>query len=412
MGEVITIGLDIAKNVFQVHCVDGGGAVVIRKRVSRSKVLEFFAGLPSCLVGIEACPSAHHWGRELQSLGHTVKLLPPSYVKAYLKRSKNDANDAAAICEAVTRPSMRFVPLKTREQQAALMLHRTRQLLVCQRTMLSNALRGHLAELGIVSAKGRNGTSELLGIIADAEGHRVPPAARANLEVLARQYRAIAVEIGLIDKSILAWHRTWRISSTRPAASKECTSSVLPCVREAVRLLASVLRRPSRHRQRYRAIPGEISAFAGRYVLRDAVELLGDVVVRPSFGVGPIRGKDVVGAPAQKEIVGLAEQLTDLFAEHWIGTRQRRSPAAELESAGRILFRPAWRLHDAVHRNHCTNDDFPHGSLSLLEPRTNGPIPIRHGSRAARSAQNGAAARGASLIGIKFVVNVPNYATC
>ena len=208
MGEVITVGLDIAKNVFQVHCVDGSGAVVTRKRVSRSKVLKFFAALPSCLVGIEACPSAHHWGRELQSLGHTVKLLPPSYVKAYLKRSKNDANDAAAICEAVTRPSMRFVPLKTREQQAALMLHRTRHLLVRQRTMLSNALRGHLAELGIVSAKGRNGTGELLGIIADAGDQRVPPAARAILQVLARQYHAIAVEIGLIDKSILAWHRT------------------------------------------------------------------------------------------------------------------------------------------------------------------------------------------------------------
>jgi len=142
MGEVSTIGLDIAKSVFQVHGVDVAGAVVIRKRVGRAKVLEYFGELPPCLVGIEACPSAHHWGRELQALGHTVKLIPPSYVKAYLKRSKNDANDAAAICEAVTRPSMRFVPIKTKEQQTALMLHRTRQLLVRQRTMLSNALRG------------------------------------------------------------------------------------------------------------------------------------------------------------------------------------------------------------------------------------------------------------------------------
>ena len=156
MGEVITIGLDIAKSVFQAHGVDGAGAVVIRKRVSRAKLLGFFASLQPCLVGIEACPAAHHWGRELQALGHTVKLMPPSYVKAYLKRSKNDANDAAAICEAVTRPSMRFVPIKTKEQQAALMLQRARQLLVRQRTMLSNAIRGHLAELGIVSAKGRN----------------------------------------------------------------------------------------------------------------------------------------------------------------------------------------------------------------------------------------------------------------
>src|SRR5437762_2455984 len=130
MGEVSTIGLDIAKSVFQVHGVDDDGTVVVRKRVSRAKVLEFFSTLPSCVVGIEACPSAHHWSRELRALGHTVRLMPPSYVKAYLKRSKNDANDAAAICEAVTRPSMRFVPTKTEQQQSGLMLHRSRQLLV------------------------------------------------------------------------------------------------------------------------------------------------------------------------------------------------------------------------------------------------------------------------------------------
>jgi transposase len=212
MGEVSTIGLDIALAVFQVHGVDGAGAVVIRKRISRLKMLEFFAGLPPCLIEIEACPSAHHWGRELQALGHAVKLMPPSYVKAYLKRSKNDANDAAAICEAVTRPSMRFVPIKTKEQQAALMLHRTRQLLVRQRTMLSNAIRGHLAELGIVSAKGRKGTSELLGIIADGADNRVPPVARGMLGVLARQYSVIGAEIGSIEKSILAWHRSCEAS--------------------------------------------------------------------------------------------------------------------------------------------------------------------------------------------------------
>lgn len=212
MGEVTTIGMDIAKSVFQVHGVDAAGSVTIRKRIGRAKVLEYFGELPPCLVGIEACPSAHHWGRELQSLGHTVRLIPPSYVKAYLKRSKNDANDAAAICEAVTRPSMRFVPIKTPEQQSALMLHRTRQLLVRQRTMLSNALRGHLAELGIVSAKGRNGTAELLEIIADGADSRVSPAARGVLEVLARQYGVVGTEIASIDKSIMALHRTCEAS--------------------------------------------------------------------------------------------------------------------------------------------------------------------------------------------------------
>ena len=169
MDEVSTIGLDIAKSVFQVHGVDTAGAVVIRKRVSRAKVLEYFGELPPCLVGIEACPSAHHWGRELQGLGHTVRLIPPSYVKAYLKRGKNDANDAAAICEAVTRPSMRFVPIKTKEQQTALMLHRARQLLVRQRTMLSNALRGTWRSLAscrpraAVARRSYSGSSRMAG---------------------------------------------------------------------------------------------------------------------------------------------------------------------------------------------------------------------------------------------------------
>ncbi len=208
MGEGITIGLDIAKSVFQVHGVDAAGAVVIRKRISRAKVLEFFTTLPCCLVGIEACPSAHHWSRKLQALGHTVRLMPPSYVKAYLKRSKNDANDAAAICEAVTRPSMRFVPTKSEQQQSGLMLHRGRQLLVRQRTMVSNAIRGHMAELGIISAKGRNGAAELLEIIESHEDDRVPAAARFSLEVLARQYANTTAEIRAIEKHIHAWHRS------------------------------------------------------------------------------------------------------------------------------------------------------------------------------------------------------------
>ena len=208
MAEVSTIGLDIAKSVFQIHGVDVEGAVVIRKRVNRAKVLEFFAALPSCLVGIEACPTAHHWSRRLQALGHTVRLMPPSYVKAYLKRSKNDANDAAAICEAVMRPSMRFVATKSEQQQSILMLHRSRQLLVRQRTMLSNAIRGHMAEFGIVSAKGRNGTAELLAILANEQDDRFPIAARFSLDVLARQYAVLTTEISIIEKRIHAWHRT------------------------------------------------------------------------------------------------------------------------------------------------------------------------------------------------------------
>ena len=156
--QISTIGIDLAKNVFQVHGVDAAGKVVITKKLRRSQVIgRCSRSCPPCLVGMEACATAHHWARELDALGHDVRLMPASYVKAYVKRGKNDAADAAAICEAVTRPSMRFVPIKTAEQQAALMLHRARDLLVRQRTQLINALRAHLAELGLVAATGRDG---------------------------------------------------------------------------------------------------------------------------------------------------------------------------------------------------------------------------------------------------------------
>ena len=154
MEEVSTIGLDLAKSVFQVHGIDAAGRVVVRRQLRRGEVLGFFARLRPCLVGMEACATAHHWGRELTRLGHTVKLMPPAYVKPYVKRGKTDAADAEAIAEAVTRPTMRFVAVKSMDQQAVLMLHKVRDLLVRQRTMLINALRGHLAEFGVVTARG------------------------------------------------------------------------------------------------------------------------------------------------------------------------------------------------------------------------------------------------------------------
>src|SRR6476469_7710253 len=208
MGEVSTIGLDIAKSVFQVHGVDVAGAVVISKRINRAKVLEYFGELPPCLVGIEACPSVHHWGRELQKLGHVIRLIPPSYVKAYLKRSKNDANDAAAICEAVTRANMRFVPTKTSEQQSCLMLHRTRHLFIRQQTAVINSIRAHLAEFGIVAPVGRKGVTELLHIVADPSDKRVPEVARACLAALGNQLLSLKEQIVEFDRRINAWHRS------------------------------------------------------------------------------------------------------------------------------------------------------------------------------------------------------------
>ena len=206
--QVSTIGLDIAKNVFQVHGVDEEGKVVITRQLRRGQVIVFFKKLAPCLIGMEACATAHHWGRELTELGHTVRLMPASYVKAYVKRSKNDAVDAAANCEAVTRPSMRFVPIKTIDQQAALMLHRSRSLLIRQRTQLINALRAHLAELGLIAAKGKDGVKGLVTIVIDgANSSQLPEPMRQALQPLVMQLAALQEQIGQIERSIHAQHR-------------------------------------------------------------------------------------------------------------------------------------------------------------------------------------------------------------
>ena len=212
MQEITTIGLDIAKSIFQVHGIDASGEGIVRRQLRRRQVLPFFKKLPRCLVGIEACATAHHWGRELEKVGHEVKLMPARYVKPYVKRHKNDAADAEAICEAVTRPAMRFVPIKSPEQQSVLMLHRTRALFVRQRTMLINAIRAHLAEFGIVAGVGRNGVEKLLGLIAEGEDERIPPAAHECLMALAAQLAMVKRQILDADRRVLAWHRSSKLS--------------------------------------------------------------------------------------------------------------------------------------------------------------------------------------------------------
>jgi transposase len=205
---VSTIGLDIAKSVFQVHGVDAAGQVVVRRQLKRRYVLVFFQKLPPCLIGIEACASSHYWSRELQALGHTVRLMPPAYVKPYVKRQKNDTADAEAICEAVTRANMRFVETKTPEQQSCLVLHRTRHLFIRQQTAVINAIRAHLAEFGIVAPVGRNGVEELLGVVADPSDKRLPEVARACLTALGAQLRRLKAQVLEFDRMINAWHRS------------------------------------------------------------------------------------------------------------------------------------------------------------------------------------------------------------
>src|SRR5580692_6829079 len=208
MQTITTIGLDIAKSVFQVHGADAEGNVVIRRQLKRRYVLAFFAKLPPCLVGIEACASSHHWSRERQALGHDVRLTPPAYVKPYVKRQKNDMADAEAICEAVTRANMRFVPTKTPEQQSGLMLHRARHLFIRQQTSVINAIRGHFAEFGVVAPIGRQGVEELLNIVADPNDERVPELARACISAFGAQLRRIQEQVLEFDRLIRAWHRS------------------------------------------------------------------------------------------------------------------------------------------------------------------------------------------------------------
>ena len=208
MGTVVTIGLDIAKSIFQVHGVDAAGEVVIRRRLVRRKLLEFFAELPACLVGVEACASAHYWGRELRKLGHDVRLMPPVYVKPYVKRQKNDAADAEAICEAVTRPTMRFVKIKSCEQQSVMGLHRVRLMLMRQRIQVSNAIRGHLGEYGLVAPVGRNGLAQLIGVLGDIDDDRIPDETRASLALLVSQLNLINEQIVETDRRVRASARS------------------------------------------------------------------------------------------------------------------------------------------------------------------------------------------------------------
>jgi transposase len=204
--QVIRFGVDLAKIVFQVHGVDASGQVLVQRQLRRGQVVKFFAGQPPALIGMEACGSAHYWARELGKLGHEVRLMPASYVKAYVRRNKSDARDAEACCEAVSRPSMRFVPIKTVEQQGQRALHRARDLLVRQRTQAGNAIRAMLYEMGLIGSTGRSGIGALIERI-EAGGADIPPGLRVPLKGLARQWRGLEAEIAALERELVAQAR-------------------------------------------------------------------------------------------------------------------------------------------------------------------------------------------------------------
>jgi transposase len=234
--KITAIGLDLAKNVFQLHGVDEAGGAVLRKRLRRMQMLTFFAELPRCIIGIEACGSAHFWARELMALGHDVRIIPPSYVKPYVRRGKNDAADAEAICEAVQRPNMRFVPVKSEDQQSALMLHKARNLIQRQRTMLINALRAHMAELGVVAAQGPSRVADLVAIIDDEENETIPPLAKTALRPMVVQLRACENSAKELEGEIRAWHRNSDASqrlATIPGLGEITASAIAATVPDA-----------------------------------------------------------------------------------------------------------------------------------------------------------------------------------
>jgi transposase len=295
--EITTIGLDLAKSVFQVHAINDAGEVVVRKALRRSQVLPFFAKLPACRVGIEACGTSHHWARELMKLGHEVRLMPPAYVKPYVKRGKTDANDAEAICEAVSRPTMRFVPVKSPEQQAALALHRTRDLLVKQRTQLVNMIRGLLAEFGVEMARGLHHALALAKQWTDGRAANVPELAQRVVASLARQVGAVQQQLETLEKELLAWHRSNELSqrlATIPGVGVISATALAASVSEPERFrsgrqfAASLGLTPLQNSSGGKERMGRISKMGDRYLRRLLVVGMTSLIRRARTAPGSV----------------------------------------------------------------------------------------------------------------------------
>jgi transposase len=321
MDKISTIGLDLAKHVFQVEGRDAGGAVVVRRQLRRGEVLKFFGKLRPCLVGMEACASAHHWAREIAALGHQVRLMPPVRVKAYVKRGKkNDRADAAACCEAVVRPGMQFVPVKTVENQAALMLHRARQLLVEQRTRLANAVRGHLAEFGIVARRGDGGFKALLDLLANQESACVPAAIRPILAPLVAQWHAAGRELAALERQIALWHKGNEDSQrldTIPQFGTIVSSAFVATVGDATRFAggrccsAWVGLVPAQHSTGGKTTLGPITKAGDRY-LRQLLVIAGAGLLRRAKAdptVAPWAAALLQRMPAKRAAIAVANKL-------------------------------------------------------------------------------------------------------
>jgi transposase len=285
--QITTIGLDIAKNVFQVHGTGEEGQVLLRRKVRRDQLLTLFSGLEPCLIGMEACATAHHWARELKALGHQVKLMAPAYVKAYVKRNKNDAADAEAICEAVRRPTMRFVAVKSANAQSILILHRSRHLLVRQRTAQVNAMRAHLAEYGVVAPKGREHVRELVDVLNRGKD-LLPELARQTLILLATMIEGLSMQIRKIEVALMAWHRadpTCRRLETIPgigfitATALAATVSDAKVFRSGRQFAAWLGLVPKQHSSGGKQRMGGISKMGDRY-LRHLLVIGATAVVR------------------------------------------------------------------------------------------------------------------------------------
>ncbi|RUX22573.1 IS110 family transposase [Mesorhizobium sp. M7A.F.Ca.US.011.01.1.1] len=334
--EISVIGLDIAKQVFQVHAADAAGRTVAQIKLRRAQVLDYFRTLPPCLVGLEACATAHYWARELSALGHTVRLMPPAYVKPYVKRNKTDAADAQAIAEALTRPTMRFVPVKSADQQAMLMLHRTRELLVRQRTMLATALRAHLAEFGIIAPQGIQRVEKLAAQLHDPS---VPPLARDALNLLVEQLASTWKQIDTIEMQLIAIHRTQAVSrrlasipGVGPITAMAITSTVSdPTMFRSGREFAAWLGlTPKSHSSGGKDRLGRISKRGDRYIRHLLYVGAGNAIrfakARAAAGENWIRGLQQ-RRPPKVVIIALANKMARIAWALMVREQPFRSPA-------------------------------------------------------------------------------------